>query len=306
MKAPTLLLLALLLCGTAACDVRRSTDASFNGDGDALSTEVADGADAESVPPQQGVLGVLTYNVAGLPQGLSGSNPLSNMPQISPLLNDYDLVLVQEDFAYHPELVADLSHPHLSIFWPGDGSTPVGDGLSRFSRSPFASHQRTAWPGCNGVLDCASDCLATKGFSFARHMIAPGVEIDVYNLHMEAGGCPADEAIRGQSVTQLLDALHTRSVGRAVIMAGDFNLHEQDPVDFAQLTELVGKGGFVDACWFTDCGDGRIDRVLVRSSETLWLTPISWDVPQQFVDTDGVDLSDHKPVAVRIRWQRAE
>ena len=33
-----------------------------------------------------GTFDSLTYNVAGLPQGISGSDPENNIPQISPLL----------------------------------------------------------------------------------------------------------------------------------------------------------------------------------------------------------------------------
>ncbi|MCB9387931.1 MAG: endonuclease, partial [Microthrixaceae bacterium] len=38
-------------------------------------------------PP--GEFSVLSYNVAGLPQGISGSDPETNLALISPRLNDY-------------------------------------------------------------------------------------------------------------------------------------------------------------------------------------------------------------------------
>ena len=53
---------------------------------------------------------VLSYNVAGLPAGISSSEPDVNTPIISPLLNDYDIVLVQEDFIYHRDLARDAEH----------------------------------------------------------------------------------------------------------------------------------------------------------------------------------------------------
>jgi hypothetical protein len=96
----------------------------------------------------------LTYNVAGLPQGLSKSNPEINTPLISPLLNRYDLVLVQEDWetpepnpiapfrVYHELLNADARHSYQSVSAPLPlGSSPerpgafVSDGLS----SPWVS-----------------------------------------------------------------------------------------------------------------------------------------------------------------------
>src|SRR5882724_12042057 len=55
-------------------------------------------------PPPQGSFSLLTYNVAGLPIFISQSEPSRNMPEISALLNLYDVAVVQEDFAYHEAL----------------------------------------------------------------------------------------------------------------------------------------------------------------------------------------------------------
>jgi hypothetical protein len=55
---------------------------------------------------------LLTYNVAGLPEGISASHPAKNTPLIGPLLNDYEIVEVQEDFAYHAQLIASSTHPY--------------------------------------------------------------------------------------------------------------------------------------------------------------------------------------------------
>ena len=49
---------------------------------------------------------VLSLNVAGLPAILSSSDPAENTVQMSPLLNNYDIVSVQEDFAYHDDLIS--------------------------------------------------------------------------------------------------------------------------------------------------------------------------------------------------------
>ncbi len=268
----------------------------------------------EDVPPTvedvpqtvlEGQLLVLTYNVAGLPQGISKSDPEAHIPQISPLLNAFDLVLAQEDFWYHHLLSADVDHPHRSQPWREELEfTDIGDGLNRFSRSPFTDHQRTAWPGCNGQTDCASDCLATKGFAYARHDLADGALLDVYNLHNEAGGCDEDEAIREQSTTLLLATIEERSAGTAVLVAGDFNLHADDAVDQVQLQRLA-DAGFADACTTVACGNDRIDRIFVRSGGDITLEVTTWEVPPAFVTAAGEDLSDHKPVAATIRWTRA-
>ena len=49
----------------------------------------------------EGTFTALTYNVAGLPDGINpDQHPLVNTPKISPRLNNYDVVNVREDFYY--------------------------------------------------------------------------------------------------------------------------------------------------------------------------------------------------------------
>src|SRR5215204_1426446 len=71
-------------------------------------------------------------DVAGLPQEISTVNPQEHIPLISPLLNDYDLVMTQEDFDwwtplldsldfvhYHERLRAEATHEYRSARHPG-------------------------------------------------------------------------------------------------------------------------------------------------------------------------------------------
>ncbi len=276
-----------------------------------MDTETSDTTEGPGVPAPPGEFLLLTYNVAGLPQGISSSNPEANIPQISPLLNTYDLALVQEDFYYHADLAAGAMHPfHTQPYMEPPDILDLGDGLNRFSQFPVEDHERIPWYTCNGgISDCAGDCLATKGWSFARTMIDANLvedgvpaEIDIYNLHMEAGGCPQDVEIRLQSAHDLVAEITSRSPGRAVIVAGDFNLRENDPEDVEPLMVLLSGAELFDSCTELECGDIRIDKVMYRSGDNLELTPLTWEVPPEFVDMDGEDLSDHKPVAVSFAY----
>ena len=249
------------------------------------------------VGPDEGTLLVLTYNVAGLPDLISGSDPLVNTPLISPLLNDFELVLVQEDFSYHAELSADAEHPYQST--PGGGGT-LGDGLNRFSDTVFSDFERAGWEQCNGLFDSGSDCLTEKGFSVGLHELGPDATVDVYNLHMDAGGSQGDIEARQAQIQQLLDTIAMRSDGRALIVAGDTNMDEEDEADFVTLLE---GAGLVDACRELDCGEEyRIDRIMVRSSDTVELVPTLWLVDDAFVDGAGDPLSDHEAVVVELDW----
>ncbi|NVB41275.1 endonuclease/exonuclease/phosphatase family protein [Pseudenhygromyxa sp. WMMC2535] len=289
--------------GTETETETSAEDESGSGETDA-GTETDSETETTATPGLEGEFSFLTYNVAGLPEGVSSSHPEANTPQISPLLNAYDLVLVQEDFWYHEELSADAEHPYQSQPWSEEPSlVDMGDGLNRFSIFPFELHEREAWYDCNGTLDCASDCLATKGWSFARTTFEAGVVVDVYNLHMEAGSCEEDLVIRDQAAMDLVSAIAIRSEGRPVIVAGDFNLRTTDPEDVFALDTIKSGAGLADACEVLDCGDARIDQVLYRGSESLLLEAQQWWIPPEFVTEDEEDLSDHLPVAVRLRYE---
>lgn len=291
------------------------------------------------LPGPPGTLSVLTYNVAGLPQGISGSNPEWNMQLISPLLNDYDVVLTQEDFDwwqpiaglldfanYHTRLRAQTTHPYASGQHPGPlavgvdpSSRPllVGDGLGWLSRFPFDDERRVPWPGCfGGILPDggAADCLAMKGFGVVRMTLSEGLEVDVYDLHAEAGGTPADQALQAADFAQLAAFILDHSADRAVILGGDTNLHTDlaheegaDGADTAVWEAFLASTGLIDTCTELACGDpGSIDKIAYRDGGGVDLTPLSHDMPfDRFVDSHGKDLSDHPPVVVELGWDSA-
>lgn len=278
---------------------------------------------------------MLTYNVAGLPLEFSSSDPEENSPQISPLLNDFDLVAVQEDFGFHEALTSEITHPYRSEkdagFGPGafelfDNPEEIldperlGDGLNRFSRSPFEDFERITWNGCFGLINNGSDCLAPKGFSFARHELAPGGAVDVYNLHADAGGAEEDLATRRANLRQLADFITERSQERAVLVLGDTNSRYTRSGDI--LPELLGETGLSDV-WVELARDGLapapgtaalqdcdpepatggcevVDKIFYRSGGDVRLEPTAYSVPPDFVDAQGEELSDHLPIAAEL------
>ncbi|MEI5905545.1 carbohydrate binding domain-containing protein [Bacillus spongiae] len=259
-------------------------------------------AKAES---ESGTFSLLTYNVAGLWDPVSSSNPATNTKLISPKLNDYDLVLVQEDFNYHSDLISKVDHDYLSSH---SGIMGFGDGLNRMSIFPFEGFKREDWNDCHGVFSDGSDCLTPKGFSYARHEVSDGVFIDVYNLHADAGGDDSDYTVRKKNFQQVLSKIDQWSKDHAVIVTGDFNSHWKDKDGVRQFVEV----GFSDA-WaersnngeIPDIGEsgGRIDKILFRGSDGLDLNVTKYKVPNSdFLDANGNKLSDHKPVAAEFEY----
>lgn len=320
--------------------------------------------------PQQGEVLALTYNVAGLTEQVSGSQPATNSALISPLLNAYELVLLQEDWEdpleqlgvtdrptgvplayYHSEIVSEADHPHQSE--PGthpygtdlsrapSGPALISDGLNRLSDLPFGELTRVMWASCHGdlafevaqaglegsgaadVLDGAglgaindatdggaSDCAAQKGFSVARTELAPGVEVDVYNLHADAGAHPRDGQARVDNFEQLAAFISERSAGRALLIGGDTNLKvassvpERAALDAVVLEDFVAATGVTDVCSALDCGaDAAIhDKFFFRSGSGVTLAPLTHRFERETFTRDGEPLSDHDPLAVSFRW----
>ncbi|MBN2624461.1 MAG: endonuclease/exonuclease/phosphatase family protein [Acidimicrobiales bacterium] len=290
-------------------------------------------------PLPRGEVSVLTYNVAGLPQEISTENPEEHIPLISPLLNEYDIVLTQEDFDwwqgvagtldfvhYHERLRAEATHEYRSEPHPGPeavGLDPdsrplqIGDGLGVLSRLPFTGNTRVPWTGCFGGFDTsdggAADCLAMKGFAMVTLTLADGVEVDLYTLHAEAGGTDEDQRLQAQDFDELATFIEDHSAGRAVIIGGDTNLHTDDSHPDAERgadTEIwesfLERTDLADACTAaTRCAEpGSIDKIAYRSGSGVKLAATSHDMPRErFTAPDGDDLSDHPPVVVELTWK---
>lgn len=258
-------------------------------------------------PPCTANVSMLTYNVAGLPQGLNDDQfPEQNIPQVSPKLNAYDLVVVQEDFSYTDELRADITLPfHSNELIHSERF--VNDGLNVFSSLAFDKNlERHRWVACFGGTGDGSDCLANKGFAVSTHDLGcdDGTTLPVINLHAEAGGGPDDIAARTAGIEQLLAFIADRFSTGPLVVAGDTNLDGGDPDDEPLLQRLLDGAGLTDACRGLDCGNEQIDRVMFRSGDELPVAANSWRIADEFVDADGNDLSDHKAINVELAISR--
>ena len=281
---------------------------------------------APPAKPPSGEFTTLSYNVAGLPQEFSKVRPRENIPRISPLLAGYDIVLTQEDFDwwrpgldkfdfahYHERLRAETGHPWASARHPGPEAVGlhaptqrptlmVGDGLGLLSRFPFDELRRVPWKTFG---ESAADGLAMKGFAMARVELAAGAGVDVYTLHADAGGAPADDAARRAGFEQLAAWMEAHSAGRAVILGGDTNLHTHPGSDDANIwAAFLARTGLEDVCDALESSDRAcIDKFAFRSGAGVELRPLSGTFEvRKFRDAEGRPLSDHDALAVKWRW----
>jgi endonuclease/exonuclease/phosphatase family metal-dependent hydrolase len=261
-----------------------------------------------------GTLSVLSYNVAGLPDGLSSGDPKKNTKLISPRLAPFDVINVQEDFNYHADLYASDNHAYRT---PTSGGVPFGSGLNTLSHLPYSDLDRTKWSKCNGT-----DCLTPKGFSYSRIRLADGVHVDLYNLHPNAGTETADLASRRANISQLSAFIATRSVGNAVIVMGDTNTRYTRGED--NIRELVTANGLTDTWVQLERGGQApaagapalvcdpaavtdscevVDKILYRGNKLISFTAKDFrNENAAFQDAEGKPLSDHYPISARFDW----
>ena len=267
-----------------------------------------------------GAFDILTYNIAGLPEGLSsaGTPRASSTTAIGQRLSAYEIVNVQEDFNYHAALYAADGHPYRT---PTSGGAGIGSGLNTLSSYPYDTDdfERGRWASCQ--LD-SGDCLTPKGFTFLRTRVADGVYVDVYNLHTNAGVSAGDQESRASNLSQLTAFIRTHSVGNAVVVMGDTNTRYTRELDtiraFAAdngLTDAwvqLERGGSAPAAGSPAlvCPEGTVtdacevvDKVLYRGSRSVTLEATDYHNERAaFLTADGLRLSDHDPVSVRLAW----
>jgi hypothetical protein len=153
-----------------------------------------------------------------------------------------------------------------------------------------------------------------KGFLHTTITLDDGVEVDLYDLHGEAGGGPEDQALQAADFEQLAAYIAERSEGRPIILGGDTNLHTDlehpdaaDGADIEIWETFLEVTGLTDACAATDCDrPGDIDKVAFRSGEGVDLEVRSHAFTEdEFLDASGEDLSDHPPLVVGFAWMPA-
>jgi len=266
-----------------------------------------------------GDFSVLTYNVAGLPFPLSGGAwpRIPNTLQIGSRINDFDIVNVQQDIAYHPFLIANTAFPDQTApsapTWAWPVGIPFSDGLNSFAAYDIEGLTRHGWTSGANPLDPA-------GFTYSRMHIPGGSSIDVYNIDTSGG------ALTNTDLAQLSDFITHNSVGRAVIVTGDFGQLYSDPGQ--TLTTFAAANGLTDAwlqleypnglppswdtCAYADSCE-QTDKIFYRSatgldpddptSSPVQLSALTYtNEGLNFQNSAGQDLSNHRPQAVTFGY----
>jgi hypothetical protein len=277
---------------------------------------------------------ILTYNVHALPEILAGDKPRRRLPLIGGRISDdYDVALLQENFVFPRQLEKALTRTPFSLF---NGNGPVTNespeaGFKQFLASiasrifagrgmPLSSGLTTVvinrqelratelvrrpFDVCDGYFLAKADCLASKGVLGVR-LAGPGVEVDLYNTHLDARGSNANRDVRERQLAIVAEEIRRHSQGRAVIVAGDLNSRRANNLDRAMLESFQQELGLLDAGARRDeswTQDGDLDYILYRSGPSTRLEPAGVGEDTGFRWGKGRKrLSDHPALFAHFR-----
>jgi hypothetical protein len=285
-----------------------------------------------------GQFSVMSYNVRGLPPEVIEDRH-DEIEKIAPLLEDYhtpaepyvgidSFVGLQEVFDQdYYDILTDPGTVTYEFRTAKDNGGPanIGDGLTNLSDFEISEFTRTQWTDCFGTLlppENGSDCGTNKGFSFSKVVLEPGVTVDVYTLHADAGQDEGSQEARRKNILQLTAAIVANSPDRPVIVLGDTNSLYTREAD--NLSTLLAGTGVTDV-WVqlrrsgivpevgpainSECPTNPggtncelVDKIFYRDSTQLAFAPVSYDALKTMFSDDGGELSDHTPVTVTFDY----
>lgn len=265
----------------------------------------------------KGEFSVLTYNIAGLPQGISAAKTARKeaITEIGEKISAFDIVNVQEDFNYNHSLYAKNEHVYRTNH---KGKIPIGDGLNTLSHFPVLSFQRIPWRHCSGP-----DCWTVKGFSLTQIQLVPGIIVDVYNVHANSSDVARAVRARRENFRQLAAFINEHSKDKPLIVMGDFNAHyaykKENLYEFIESTGLTDGWvnflrnnefpkiipKFVAEHMLSLTNDSEsLDKVFFRNSEHLKFQPRKYHIESSlFTNDNNEPLSDHLAVSMQFDWE---
>ena len=253
-------------------------------------------------------LKMLVYNTHGLPEIFISDNPKKRFPIIGEKTQDFNISLLQEDYAHHEELSSGFAQKSIAIRGPMGGtlSCPfcTGSGLTSIFNLPKDWNievESEAYETCSGWLRGANDCFAYKGFQIIKITTPNQKKFFIVNTHMDAGRRDSDRSSRKIQLDHIVSAIEQREIDEALIVAGDLNLNSKDPKDVLLLEEFKEKLKLNDSFEGYEISKkwSILDYILYRQGSEVEFKLVSVGEDESFVTEEG-PLSDHPALFLEI------
>ena len=305
---------------------------------------------------------VATLNVDGLPQKVLfiKTNPdgpgADGSARIGKYLcqKGYDIVCLQEDFNYHGVIEPWLEDDYQLDTWSGAVGTDVPgkkidymhlqnlrfdcDGLETIWKNNISltGSERVSWDATFGKFSHANDEMITKGYRRYELTMPFGLDLIVYNMHMDAGDDPDemagndtnDRAARQAEWEQLKEDVLAHLSDRPILILGDLNSYYcRDQIQKNFINEISDTGlGTASDVYVEVMKDGiypaPVEGIVYRNEENnlvdgqgnvveneeldkiIYINPaqgtsikaVAYEVDQAGYTYNGKPLGDHHPV----------
>lgn len=254
------------------------------------------------------ILKILVYNTHGLPEIFIDDDPKMRFPIIGRKTGEYDISLIQEDYAHHEEFSSNFIKESKFFRGPMGGTLPcpfcTGSGLTSIFNLPQEwkiEVDNEAYETCSGWLRGANDCFAYKGFQIIKITTSKNKNFFVVNTHMDAGRRDSDRASRKIQLEHIVSKINKKRINDALIIAGDLNLNSKDAEDMKLLEKFKNDLGLTDV--FKDIKIDEkwsiLDYILIRQGKEINLSVVSAGEDESFVTEEG-PLSDHPALFLEL------
>lgn len=305
---------------------------------------------------------VASLNVDGLPQKILfiKTNPdgpaADGSARIGKYLSQkgYDIVCMQEDFNFHGVIEPWIEDDYQIDTWSGPVGTDVPgkkidymhlqnlrfdcDGLGTIWKNniTLTSSERVNWDATFGKFSHANDEMITKGFRRYELTMPFGVDLIVYNMHMDAGDDPDemagndanDRAARLAEWQQLKEDVLAHLNDRPILIMGDMNSYYcRDQIQKNFINEISDSGlgtasdvyielmkdgiypnpveGIVYGDEEGNVFDGQgnvfdfevLDKIIyINPTQGTEIKPVAYQLDKEGYTYNGKPLGDHYPV----------
>lgn len=324
------LMLCLLLALPVAAQKKTFTVASLNVDG---------------LPPNVKAAGIVDVKLN--PEGPQAAGTAEMSTLISQ--KGWDFFGVSENFNYNTELMSGLNGVYNCGTYRGAIPSSVTnvvpylngtkwfdtDGLNLLWRSNISvsGEEWYLWNKRNGITNDGADQLIAKGYRYYTVRVAPGLEVDVYILHMDAETTEADNQAREIQMAQLVDMILASDNKRPIIVMGDTNCrYTRDRLKELMFDRIDADPRFtMHDPWidlkregvYPSVGDpaimvpGKYDGTNAEAFQTgevvdkvfyientdargVTLKALSYNQDIEFTRANGTSISDHYPIVVEF------
>ena len=253
-------------------------------------------------------LKILVYNTHGLPGIFLRDKPEIRFPLIGEKTKEYELSLLQEDYAHHKKLISSTKNGS-KIFRGRLGNKilcPIctGSGLTSIANLPQDWNIEVvneSFKTCSGWISGWNDCFAKKGFQILKITPPSRESLFIVNTHLDAGSRESDRKARKNQLNQIISTLNETIKGETLILAGDLNLNSKNLEDLKLLENLKERLNLTDAFFDVDIDKKWqiLDYILYNKGKNNIVSIAEVGEDTSLISKEG-PLSDHPALFVHL------